>query len=238
MLLVGLAGCEQLLSLPPVPPPQGGGASPKFVQAAVWTEDLPNAPQIDLPVTLNDAADLCIVTIGLDGTAPTIDSVTYAGTPMNELVSVTGIPGTSDDDDTVTEQWWLAGPALPSGDVIVTMGQPGLSSQVNALFFAGANQAQPFRDMQATSGADDHTEMAVTTSPGDLVESVTGQGSGVSGVGETSSEVFVHNVDDVTSLNNSGGSVTPATGPSTTIVWQYTGADRFQTIAASIAPAD
>lgn len=238
LLLVGLAGCERILSLPAVPPPDGGGTGPTFVQAAVWTENTQDAAQIEFPVTLSAPADLCIVTVGLDGTGPTVAGVTYAGMPMNELVSVRGVTGTSDLEDTFTDQWWLAAPDLPSGDVIVTMANPGLTSQVNALFFVGARQAQPFRDMRPASGFDDHMTMQVTTSPGDLVESVTGQGSGVDRAGDISTVEFVHNVDETTSLNNSGGSVTPATGPSTTVVWQYTGADRYQTITAAIAPAE
>ena len=236
-LLVGLAGCERVLSLPPVPPPDGTGSGPAFVQAAVWVENTLDTPQIDYSVTLSAPADLCIVTVGLDGTGPTVASVTYAGMPMNELISVRGVTGTSNTMNPFTDQWWLAAPDLPSGDVIVTMGVAGSSAQVSALFFAGARQTQPFRDMRAASGFDDHMTMQVTTSPGDLVESVTGQGSGVGDAGEASNEVFVHNVDATTALNNSGGSVTPAIGPSTAIAWQYTGADLFQTVAAAIEPA-
>jgi hypothetical protein len=236
VLLVMLAGCESLLGLTPIPPPDGAGPSPVFVQSAFWMDGTLGAQQIVLPVTLSKHATLCIVTVGLAGYGPTVTSVSYAGTPLTELVSIRGVTDTP-DTDTFTTQWWLAAPELGSGYVIVTMGQAGTSSQVNAMFFDGADQVQPFGAMQATSGNADHSEITVATSPDDLVESVTGQGAGISGVGQLSTEVFEHNVDNTTALDNAAGSVTPSAGPTTTIAWQYTGVDEFQTVAASIVPA-
>jgi hypothetical protein len=98
---------------------------------------------------------------------------------------------------------------------------------------AGVDLAQPIADTQVATGANDaNASVFVASAPGELVLSFAGQGSQV-GTNDAQT-LYVQNVDNNFTLNNSGAAVAPGRAPSAGIRWDFPDPDQWQIITASV----
>ena len=98
---------------------------------------------------------------------------------------------------------------------------------------AGVDLAQPFGDTKVAMGATDaNASVFVASAPGELVLSFVGQGAQV---GTSDAQMlYVQNVDNNYTLNNSGAATAPGASPSVGIRWDFPVPDEWQIITASV----
>jgi hypothetical protein len=197
------------------------------VGAVQATFDVPAEANF-LLVSINVASN-CLV----DTSVTTIAGVTLASSVMSAVEQVVGTPcGTA---LTRSELWSIESPAAGPGSVNVALigAQTPRSVHVGMFALAGVDLAQPIADTQVATGAGDaNTTVSVATAPGELVLSFVGQGAQV---GTSDAQIlYVQNVDNNYTLNNSGAATASGASPSVGIRWDFPVPDEWQIITASV----
>jgi hypothetical protein len=181
-----------------------------------------------LLVSINIASN-CTV----DSNVTMIAGVTFATALMSRIEQIIGTPCAA--ALTRSELWSLALPvAGPANIAVAFIGAPiPRSVHVGMFALAGVDLAQPIGDMQVAMGANDaNASVFVASAPGELVLSFAGQGSQV-GTNDAQT-LYVQNVDNNFTLNNSGAAVAPGRSPSAGIRWDFPDPDQWQIITASV----
>lgn len=238
------AACGNVASSPadaPLDAPADSGmpaAAPALVTSAAT--HAVSVATVHLPLTMPATTDgfvLVSVAIGSncsDTAVPTVASVAYAGIALGRVTAITGTPCAA--AATRSEQWALAGPAIGTTDVVVTLSGSAATVHVGALAISGVDPVMPVRASATGNGSDIAASVIVESAPGDLVVSTVGQGDGIAATGAGQTRVFLLNVGGSNTLDNSGASTAPGAAPMVAMNWTFGSSDQWQMIASSIRP--
>ncbi len=164
---------------------------------------------------------------------PNITAVTYNGTALTRIATITGTPcGTT---VTLTEQWGLIAPDVGTFNVVITLdGAAPFTIHGGAMSFTGIDQTNPVHHTNAMSGNGMTSAVPVGSVSTDIVLSTVGQGDSIldSGTGQT--HRYIQNVDSSIDLNNTGGSTAPAIQGATMMSWTFGHPDEWQQISTSL----
>ena len=239
---IALAGCDRLLGLSPLEPPDARTQPPQppqLVAAFLWPATVgANPPAIlDIQVTLDAPADYCLASVGLSGDSsdPNIAAIAYAGAELSPIGTVQGIDGYPESATTLSAQWGLAAPSFTSGHLVVSLGAAATAAHASVMFFSGVNPDTPIRMFASVSGDDTSSTLSIPSDAGDLVECVTGQGNMI--VPQPMPPgVFTDNGSTSHTLDNAAGEVLAGIPSYTTLSWAYANPDYYQTMGAALEP--
>lgn len=217
--------------------PPDAAALPAFaaVASAVGGADPILMYQLDVPA--GDDRYL-VVAVGLPSncatTVPDIVAITFDGVALAPINAILGTPcGMA---TTRSVQWGVIAPDVGLHDVTVVLGGSAPQSiHSGAVSFTGIDQAAPVRASATNRGFGTTSTVDVASQPGDIVFDSVGQGDRVRFPGAPATARYRNNVDASATLNNSAGSTTQATDPTTTMGWTFGADDEWQTIATSLA---
>jgi hypothetical protein len=205
--------------------------------AAITTASSTYPSSISVP-TGDDLLLLVFVGIGSqlgDLSVASITGVTFGSTPMIRVATILGTPIAA--NLTRSELWELAAPSPGTAMVTVSTSEGWHSLHLGTLVFSGVDASTPVRDNMTADGFGTSSSVAVATMAGDLVVDAVGQGSEITAPGTNQSSIFVDDVSDTTTLDNTAMSTAPGSPSPLTMTWTFGTSDEWQTIAASLVPA-
>jgi len=213
---------------------------PQFVNFAKMdnASDGTSEQTVTIPVVIPSGYTnlFLIVALAVAGDGP-IETITYDNRTLTPVRTITG---DQLDSYAHSDQWQLVAPLVGTYDVVIKIAAGSHSIHAVAMVFAGVNQTNPVfataADSSLISGVAATSSVLVDSAANQLVESTTAQANRVDHVGPGETELYVDNLGMMTSLDNSGASIAPASAPSTTMVWTYGGSDDYQTIAVALQP--
>ena len=166
---------------------------------------------------------------------PPVIGVSYAGTPLVQIATITGTPcGAA---ATVSGQWLLIAPPVGAGEIEITLTPAPSVVHSTALLLTGVDPEAPVRNVTVSSGTGVTATVTVLSAAGDLVVSAVGQGNGIDAVVGAATILRVDNVDNNHATNNSAVSIAPGATPFVTSTWTFTGDNEWQSITTSLRPA-
>jgi len=163
---------------------------------------------------------------------PTVISATYADMPLTRLDAISGTK--CGPNGARSEQWRMVAPPIGTNDVVIKLGDTGLTFHAGALAFTGVNQATPVRASSTGSGSGADASVAVTSAVGDLVVATVGQGGVIVSPGGGQNIAFVDNATGSNTLDNTAASTALGAAPTVTMDWSFQGVDEWQMIVSSL----
>jgi hypothetical protein len=162
----------------------------------------------------------------------TVTGVTFGGVPLTLIASATF------DDDSRSELWRLANPAVSTASIVVTLSATLTS---NAGICAGSvvlrevNAAAPVRGSATNTGDSGTSSVVIASASGDLVFDVTGVENRALTVGAGQTQRWNLSAGVDPKRQDSGASTEPGAA-SVTMSWTHT-SDKWSIVAASFRPS-
>jgi len=163
---------------------------------------------------------------------PTVITATYADLPLTRLDAISGTH--CGPNGARSEQWRLVAPPVGTNNVVIKLGDTGLTFHAGALAFTGVNQATPVRASAKGSGSGMDASVVVDSAVGDLVVATVGQGGVIVSPGNGQNTAFVDNASGGNTLDNTAASTALGAAPTVTMDWSFEGVDEWQMIVASL----
>lgn len=196
---------------------------------------------ITVPETAPDPYLLVTIQVGsnCDDSAPPINlaevqDANLTSLPLTSITSVTGTPCTG---NTHSELFELRHPAPGTYQVVVAVAGIAPSLHSAAMVFAAVDPENPVRTTLTATGEGALTAVAIPSDESDLIVNTVGHGATIESVGPKQTELFRNNIDDETTLDNSGASIEPGTGAMVEMTWQAASVDQWQTISTALRVA-
>jgi len=167
---------------------------------------------------------------GVDPPIPNVMTVLVGSAALSPAHGIVGTP--CDASVTRSELWGLVAPPIGSMPIMIQLAGNGDTIHSGGLALSGVDEANPLGDVKSATGFGAAVGLTVSTSPGELVVSFVGQGYAITGAAEPT--IFVNNVEDLNSLNNSAASQAAATAATATPSWTFGVGDEWQLMVASV----
>ena len=245
-MLALLCGCDGVFGLHELHVPAGDAPPPpsnfEVVQEA-HAHSSGTSSAITYPLMVPDGTDrVLLLHIALGSNCPpgsislaNVVTFTYAGMTPTRLERIVGT--TCSANGSSSEVWMLVNPPVGTADVALSLNTPVQSIHSAAIVITGVDTATPSRGCVQLRQTGDAAVVVAPSNPGDLVVSVVAQGTGIKDAGTTGELLYVDNVNDFTTLNNSAASTLEGKGPDVLSTWNFTGNDEWHSIVCSLRPA-
>jgi hypothetical protein len=244
-----LSGCDGVFGLHELHLPTGSDAGidspPSKLEVAAQAHSHSSGPGSALvyPLTVPPGVDrVLLLYIALGSNCPpgalslaNVVTFGYAALPPTRLERVVGTPCSASASS--SEVWMLVNPPVGTADVAFSLDTPVQSIHSAAIVLTGVDTAAPSRGCVSQYQVGDASIVTVPSAPGELVLSFIAQGKGIAAPGADSQLLYLENVNDFTTLNNSAASMLEGVTPDALATWNFIGTDQWQAIACSLRPA-
>jgi len=161
--------------------------------------------------------------------------VVYAGAAPTPFHSRTGTPC----EGTLSHSYMWLFPDPPAGvnEVLISLDAQAHSLHGGALLLSGVDTNAAVRTVASGSGKAVASSVDVASDVGDFVVSFVAQGTNIVDPGTGNTLRYLDNVDDATTLGNTGVSTIPGASPSVAAQWTFSVSDEWHAIAVSLRPA-
>jgi hypothetical protein len=244
-----LCGCDGVFGLhelhvPPSPDVMSD-ATPSNFEIVNKAYSHSNGPGTALtyPLMVPDGTDrMLVMFVALGSDCPPgnpyladITMFRYAGMSATRVDRLQGTPCYPNASS--SEVWVLPNPPVGSSDVVLSISTSVKSIHSSALVLTGVDQTNPSRGCGKQSQTGDTSVISLASDPNDLVVSYIAQGKGITGPGSNATLVYLDNVNDFTTLNNSAASTLPGSDTDVVTTWSFVGTDEWEAIACSLRRA-